>query len=87
MNNTLDLNRKVPLRVKIGFPLTGVGGNAQMILQMYFLLTFYVSFLGISGTAAALIIMIARIWDFINDPITGVLVEKVRRPERVAYSL
>ena len=78
-------DRILPLRVKIGYPLSGVGSTLQMLIQMYFLLTFYVSFLGISGTAAGLIIMIARIWDFINDPIMGMIVEKVRKPEKCLF--
>lgn len=41
---------------------------------------FYTDVLGIGGGAAALIVLIARIWDFINDPLTAVLVEKTHKP-------
>lgn len=64
-------DRKLPMRVKLGYPLMNVAPTLQMLIQMYFLLMFYTNYLGISGTAAAIIVMIARIWDFINDPIMG----------------
>lgn len=78
-------NANCRLRVKIGYPLVNVGSTIQMLLQMYFLLLFYTNFLGISGTAAGLIVMIARIWDFINDPLMGILVEKTKRPEKCLF--
>ena len=57
--STQNNERQLPLRVKIGYPLVNVGSTIQMLLQMYFLLLFYTNFLGISGTAAGLIVMIA----------------------------
>lgn len=78
--STLNTDRKLPLRVLIGFPLANFGPTLQTCIQMYFLLYFYTNVLGISGSAAAIIILIARIWDFINDPLMAVLVEKTHKP-------
>ena len=83
--STQNNERTLPLRVKLGVPLCNVGSTTQMLLQMYFLLFFYTNVLGISGTAAGIIVMVARIWDFINDPLMGVLVEKTRRPEKCLF--
>lgn len=83
--STYSNDRKLPMKVKMGYPLLNVASTLQMLIQMYFLLMFYTNFLGISGTAAGLIIMIARIWDFINDPIMGMILEKNRRPNKCIF--
>ena len=80
-----NYDRKLPMRVKLGYPIASIGSTLQMLIQMYFLLMFYTNFLGLSGYAAGLIVMIARIWDFINDPIMGSIVEKVKRPEKCLF--
>ncbi|MFI3228992.1 MAG: glycoside-pentoside-hexuronide (GPH):cation symporter [Bacillota bacterium] len=43
-----------------------------------YLLVFYTSVLGISTTAAGVMFLIAKIFDGINDPIMGVIVDKTR---------
>lgn len=65
--------------------MLNVASTLQMLIQMYFLLMFYTNYLGISGTAAAIIVMIDRIWDFINDPIMGIVLEKSRRPKKSIF--
>lgn len=69
--NTQDTNRKLPMRVKLGYSVASVAPTIQMLIQMYFLLYFYVSVVGLSGGVAGTIILIARVWDFINDPLMG----------------
>ena len=83
MSTTND--RKLPMRALIGYPVMNVPPTLQMLIQMYFLLMFYTNYLGISGTAAAIIVMIARIWDLINDPIMGIILEKSRRPKKCIF--
>lgn len=39
---------------------------------------FYTDVFGISGTAAGLLLFVARIWDAINDPMMGVIVDKTK---------
>ena len=83
--STLANDRKVPMRVKLGFPVLNIPSTIQMLIQMYFLLMFYTNILGISGTAAGLIVMLARIWDFINDPLMGIIVEKMKRSSKCLF--
>lgn len=78
--NTQDTNRKLPMRVKLGYSVASVAPTIQMLIQMYFLLYFYVNIVGLSGGVAGTIILIARVWDFINDPLMGSLVEKSNKP-------
>ena len=58
--NTQDTNRKLPMRVKLGYSVASVAPTIQMLIQMYFLLYFYVSVVGLSGGVAGTIILIAR---------------------------
>lgn len=83
--STNSLDRKLTYKELIGFPLANFGPTLQTCLQMYFLLYFFTNVLGISGTAAAIIIMVARIWDFINDPLIAVLVERTKKPEKCLF--
>lgn len=83
--STQNTDRKLPVKVKLGYSLAASAPTIQMLIQMYFLVFFYTNILGISGAAAGTIILIARIWDFINDPIMGVLVEKTHRSEKCLY--
>ena len=78
--STLETDRKLPMRVKLGYSLLSTAPTIQILLQMYFLVYFYTNVLGISGTVAGIIILAARVWDFINDPLMGILVEKTEKP-------
>lgn len=79
--------KKLPFRTLIGYPMLGIGPTVQICLQMYFLLYFFTDILGLSATAAALVIMIARVWDFIDDPIVGMLLEKTKHPQKMTFWL
>lgn len=76
--STQNTDRKLPMKVKVLFPLAQSAPTVQMLIQMYFLVYFHTNILGISATASGMIILIARIWDFINDPLMGILVEKTK---------
>ena len=79
--STQSSDRKLPMKVLLGMPITNFGVTIQTLVQIYFLLYFYTNVLGISGAAAATIILIARCWDFINDPLMGIIVEKTHKPQ------
>ena len=83
--STSSTARKLTFRELAGLPLANFGPTLQTCIQMYFLLFFFTNVLGISGTAAALIILVARIWDFVNDPLMAVLVEKTRKPKKCLF--
>ena len=48
--STLTNDRKLPMRVKLGFSVLNIPSTIQMLIQMYFLLMFYTNILGISAT-------------------------------------
>lgn len=56
----------------------GIGEFGQQLsvltLNMY-LLYFYTNVMGISGKAAGSLMLIARVWDAINDPMMGMIID------------
>ena len=76
---------KLPKKVKLSYCLLTITPNMQNLFQIFYLVYFYVNVLQIGATAAGLIIMVARIWDFINDPMMGILVEKTTKPQKCIY--
>lgn len=72
---------KLPISVKTCFAAADFGKNCLIIFNTYFLLYFYTDVIHISPGVAAIIMAIARIWDAINDPMMGVIVDKTRSKE------
>lgn len=85
-NNVMNLFKtfkgdKVPLLTKIVYPFTGIGRDASYTLVALFLMT-YVQFTlgGEGGYESKMAVIIAimfifRIWDGVNDPMIGMLIE------------
>lgn len=78
MENSIKNNIKLPIRVKTCFALGEFGTYVLLIFNAMFLLYFYTDIIQIPAAAATVIFMIARIWDAINDPLMGVIVDKTR---------
>ena len=72
-------NKKLPLKMKMGYLVGSMGTQMMLIMYMYYQLFFYTDVLGISAGAASTIVLIARVWDFINDPIMGIIVDKTHK--------
>lgn len=62
---------------KIGYAFGDFGCAAFFAFVSSYLMVFYTDVLGISAAAVGTLFVVARIWDAINDPIMGVLVDKV----------
>lgn len=69
---------KLSLRTKIGYGIGDLASNLLFQLTVIYLLFFYTDVLGISAMAAGVIFLIARIWDAINDPIMGLLMDRTK---------
>ncbi|MDE7185745.1 MAG: MFS transporter [Lachnospiraceae bacterium] len=75
------LDKKLPLKTKLALGFSGWANNLLILLNTYFLLYFYTDVVGISGGTAAAIMLIARVWDAVNDPMMGIIVDKTRLKE------
>lgn len=66
----------IPWREKLAYSSAQIGGNLQFGLISGFLLFFYTDVFGISAAAAAGLLAFARLWDAINDPLVGMLIDR-----------
>lgn len=72
------MNGKLSWKERIAYTIGGVGlQTIYMFITTYFM-AFMTDTLGIGAGAAGIILVVARIWDGINDPICGVLADKTR---------
>lgn len=53
-----------------------VGQNIMFMLIAQFLMLFYTESFGLSIAAVTLLMSVARIWDAVNDPVMGVIINK-----------
>jgi sugar (glycoside-pentoside-hexuronide) transporter len=63
-------------RERAGFYSYFVGQNIIYFLVTMFLGAYYINNLGIPAAAVGSILLVARIWDAVNDPMLSILVEK-----------
>ncbi len=69
--------KKITWKNKMGYALGDIGNGLTFTLSSTFLLAFYTDVLLISGAAAGLLFLVARIWDAINDPLMGAFADKM----------
>ncbi len=69
---------ELSLKQKAAFGIGAVGKDMVYALSASFVMYFYQDVLGLSATFVGLILMVARIFDALNDPFMGVLVAKTR---------
>ena len=63
---------------KLSYGLCLMGGNFVYMITSSFVQTYYNIYLGVDPVFIGTILMIARVFDAVNDPLTGVIVQKVR---------
>lgn len=79
MENTVQ--KKLPLKVKWLFASGDFAKTLLVVITAVCSLYFYTDVLGMDPDVVALIILIAKIWDFINDPMMGAIVDRTRSKE------
>ena len=62
----------------VAFGIGAVGKDMVYALSSSYVMYFYQDLLGLSATFVGLILMIARVFDALNDPFMGILVAKTR---------
>ena len=65
----------IKLRTKIGYGVGDLANNLMFQLSVLYLLYFFTDVAGISPGIVGAIFLGARIWDAINDPMMGVLID------------
>ncbi|MCL6509198.1 MAG: MFS transporter [Anaerolineae bacterium] len=78
MNTTLPAPaEKVPLRTKLAFGCGDVGPAVATAIMSFFLLYFFTDVARLTPAAASVILLITKIWDAVNDPLIGLLSDRI----------
>lgn len=72
---------KLPFKVKFMYAMGEFSKTTTIIMLMAFGMYFYTEVCGINSGVAATIILVAKIWDIINDPMMGALVDRTKSKE------
>ncbi len=70
-------SEKVPLVTKFAFGAGDVGPAVATAIMSFFLLYFFTDVARIGPAVAGLILLVNKIWDSINDPIVGMISDRV----------
>lgn len=72
----MDTTSNLKAKTKFGL-LFGAGGFMLITTMVgYFVMMYFTDVLGISAAAAGLLILSSRIWDAVNDPMAGVIIDR-----------
>lgn len=71
-------SERLSMKEKLGYASGDLACNLVYQAISMFLLIFYVDVFGIKPSHAAILFLVARVWDAINDPIMGMIVDKTR---------
>ena len=69
-------NSKLSIKEKIGYGLGDTASHFVWDMVGFWILIFYTDTFGISAAAAGTIMLIARIWDMVSDPIMGIIADR-----------
>ena len=81
MNNAPAATHGIGMKDKLGYALGDMGGILTFGLVSSFLNMFYTDVLGISAAKITVLMIVARIWDAVNDPMWGAFIDS-RKPTR-----
>ena len=76
----VDLGPGPRLRMLWAYGMGDAGTGMAASLIGFYLFIFYTSAVGMAPWMAGLVLMLARLWDAINDPIVGWLSDKTKTP-------
>lgn len=69
-------NLKLSVKEKIGYSVGDTASHFVWDMVGFWILIFYTDTYGISAAAAGAIMLIARFWDMISDPIMGIIADR-----------
>ena len=79
MSETKKLGgEKLPLGSTIAYSIGSAGANVSFYMINNYLMLFYTDIVTLSAAAISAIMLIARIWDAVNDPMMGMIEDRTR---------
>lgn len=70
------MNTKLSFKEKVGYGLGDTASHFVWDMVGFWILIFYTDTYGISAAVAGTIMLIARVWDMISDPIMGIIADR-----------
>ncbi|RLD62251.1 MAG: MFS transporter [Bacteroidetes bacterium] len=67
---------KLSIKEKLGYGLGDTASHFVWDMVGFWILIFYTDTFGISAAAAGTIMLIARVWDMISDPVMGIIADR-----------
>jgi len=71
-----EVGTKLSLKEKIGYSLGDTASHFVWDMVGFWILIFYTDTFGISAAAAGTIMLIARAWDMVSDPLMGIIADR-----------
>lgn len=71
----INKSKGIPIWRKIGYGMGEAGSQLSFTLITSYLTVYYSDVVGLTAVAISVIMLVARIWDAINDPMFGVIAE------------
>lgn len=69
---------KISRKIKFGYGIGDLGGNLYFTIIGFYLLYYLTDIVHLSAAWAGTLLMIGKIWDAVNDPITGYISDRTR---------
>lgn len=79
--NVIQKEKTSP-KLAFGYGIGEVGAQLSWYMINNYLTIFYTDIVGLSATAISLVMLIARVWDAVNDPIMGNIADKTICPKQ-----
>ncbi|MDE5416896.1 MFS transporter [Labilibaculum sp. DW002] len=71
-----EIESKLSIKEKIGYSLGDTASHFVWDMVGFWILIFYTDTFGISAAAAGTIMLIARFWDMLSDPLMGIIADR-----------
>ena len=72
------MDRQVTRKAKYSFGIGAFGKDLVVGLTGTFLMFYFTDVLGVAASFVGTLFFVARIWDAINDPVMGMIVDKTK---------
>ncbi len=72
------IETKLSIKEKVGYGLGDTASHFVWDMVGFWILIFYTDTFGISAAAAGTIMLIARIWDMVSDPLMGIIADRTQ---------
>lgn len=74
----IDSSERLSISEKISYGAGDIASNFVWGMVTSYLLFFYTDIFGITAAAAGTLFLVTRLWDAINDPIMGIIIDKTK---------